>query len=114
KREGARQCALERSRECAVTPEQLAADGLVLRPLSLDDALALHVAHADPEVHHFWSGPAHADIHETREKIADWISRDNVETWAITEENGPTPRVALGRITLMLHRTGVGEIGIIM
>jgi RimJ/RimL family protein N-acetyltransferase len=93
----------------------LRSGAVALRPLSLDDAAAMFVAHGDPRVHHFWSGPAFASVEETRAKIADWLAHDNIETWAITRNAAQEARgEALGRITLMHHREGVGEIGILL
>lgn len=93
-----------------MTPPVLRSGTVVLRPLTIADAEALFVAHGDREVHHFWSGPAFTSAAQTREKIAEWLARDTVETWAITQNDGD----ALGRITLMHHRDGVAEIGVIL
>lgn len=93
-----------------MTPLVLRSGAVVLRPLTTADAEALFVAHGDPEVRHFWSDPASASVAETRDKIAEWLERDNVESWAISENDGP----ALGRLTLMHHRDGVAEIGVIL
>lgn len=84
--------------------------GAVLRPLELSDAEALFAAHGDERTHHYWSGPAHRDVEQTRAYIADTIAMDGAHVWAITEDGGP----ALGRIALFVQREGVGEIGIIM
>src|SRR5262249_37181945 len=105
KRQAARQRTREASGRAKIPPTPL--DGaVVLRPLSVDDAEALFAAHGDPRVHHYWSGPAFANVEETRRKIQAWLARDAVETWAITENDGD----ALGRVTLMHHRDGVAEI----
>ena len=84
--------------------------GAVLRPLELSDAEALFAAHGNERTHHYWSGPAHHDVAQTRAYIADTIAMDGAHVWAITEDGGP----ALGRIALFVQREGVGEIGIIM
>lgn len=84
--------------------------GVVLRPLTLDDADALFAAHGDERTHHYWSGPAHRDVAQTRQYIADTIGMKGAHVWAITENGGE----ALGRIALFVQREGVGEIGIIM
>jgi len=88
----------------------LAAPGAVLRPLELSDAGALFVAHGDERTHHYWSGPSHRDVEETRAYIADTLAMKGAHAWAITEDGGE----ALGRIALFVQREGVGEIGIIM
>jgi len=92
------------------TPKLLAASGAILRPLELEDAEALFAAHGDAHTHHFWSGPAHRDVAQTRQYIADTLAMPGAHVWAITEDGGE----ALGRIALFVQRQGVGEIGIIM
>jgi len=86
------------------------ADGALLRPLELSDAEALFAAHGDERTHHYWSGPAHHDVDQTRQYIAETLAMTGAHVWAITESGGE----ALGRIALFVQRTGVGEIGIIM
>ncbi len=93
-----------------MTLQTLNASGAVLRPLELSDAEALFAAHGDERTHHYWSGPAHRDVEETRAYIADTLTMTGAHVWAITEDGGE----ALGRIALFVQRTGVGEIGIIM
>lgn len=88
----------------------LTAAGLKLRPLSVDDAEALHAAHSDATTHQFWSSPAHADVSETRRFIEDTLALPGARAWAITEDGGE----ALGRIALFVIREGVGEFGIIL
>ena len=93
-----------------MTLPTLQTPGAVLRPLELSDAEALFAAHGDERTHHYWSGPAHSDVEETRTYIADTLTMTGAHVWAITEDGGE----ALGRIALFVERTGVGEIGIIM
>ncbi|MEZ5971548.1 MAG: GNAT family protein [Hyphomonadaceae bacterium] len=93
-----------------MTVPTLETTGVVLRPLALEDAEALFAAHGDERTHHFWSGPAHRDVEQTRAYIADTIAMKGAHVWAITEAGG----VALGRIALFVQREGVGEIGIIL
>ncbi|MDX2275202.1 MAG: GNAT family N-acetyltransferase [Hyphomonadaceae bacterium] len=88
----------------------LQGDGVVLRPLRVDDAEALFAAHGDVRAHHFWSGPAHESIAQTARYIQDTLDIPGARVWAITETGGP----AMGRIGLFEHREGVGEFGIIM
>jgi RimJ/RimL family protein N-acetyltransferase len=91
-----------------MTTPRLEAPGIVLRPLEIDDAEALFVAHSDPQTHQFWSGPAHTSIVQTRAYIKDTLRMGH--TWAITTAGED----ALGRISLFDVRAGVGEIGVIM
>lgn len=93
-----------------MTLPTLTAPGVVLRPLRSDDADALFFAHGDPEVHRYWSSPAHRDAEETRRYIAETLAISGAHAWAITEDCG----AALGRIALFVTRDGVGEIGILM
>ena len=88
----------------------LAEPGVVLRPLELSDAEALFAAHGDEQTHHYWSGPAHKSVEQTRAYIAETLALEGAHVWAITESGGD----ALGRIALLVPREGVGEIGIIM
>lgn len=88
----------------------LSAPGVVLRPLGVEDAEALFVAHSDPETHKYWSSPAHGSVEETARYIAETLAIQGARAWAITEDGGE----ALGRIALFELREGVGEIGIVM
>lgn len=81
----------------------------VYRPLVIDDAEGLHAAHSDPEVHHYWSGPAHASLEETRAYTAGTMQM-TPHCWALTLDGG----LCLGRISLFAHRAGNAEIGIIL
>lgn len=81
---------------------------VTLRPLTIDDAPALYIAHSDPAVHLFWSEPAHASLDQTRAYIAATIAKS--ASWAITEAGGE----ALGRISVFTLRDGVGEIGLLI
>ncbi|MEZ5957485.1 MAG: GNAT family protein [Hyphomonadaceae bacterium] len=93
-----------------MTTPNLAAPGVVLRPLALSDAEALFAAHGDERTHHYWSGPAHRDVAQTRAYIAETINLPGAHAWAITEGGGE----ALGRIGLFAEREGVADIGVIM
>jgi ribosomal-protein-alanine N-acetyltransferase len=88
----------------------LTAPGIALRPLRVEDAPALFIAHSDPAVHHFWSGPAHESLGETERYINDTIATPGALCWAITKDGGE----ALGRIGLFEKREGVAEFGIIL
>ncbi len=81
----------------------------VYRPLVIDDADGLFVAHGDEAVHHFWSGPAHTSLEQTRAYTAKTLEMSPF-TWAITTDGGE----ALGRISLRVERPGVVEVGVIV
>ena len=93
-----------------MTLPTLSTAGAVLRPLAVSDAEALFAAHGDAKTHQFWSAPPHKNVAETRANIEAMLQAPNVHSWAITEAGGD----ALGRISLMIQREGVGEIGVIM
>ena len=93
-----------------MNPPRLEGAGVVLRPLEFSDAAALFTAHGDEQTHHYWSGPAHANVDETARHIAETLALPGAHVWAITEAGGE----ALGRIALFAPRAGVGEIGVIM
>lgn len=93
-----------------MSPPLLRSEGVVLRPLTLDDAAALFAAHGDAETHHYWSGPAHQSVEETADYIAATLALPGAHVWAVTESGGE----ALGRIGLFVEREGVGDIGVIM
>jgi RimJ/RimL family protein N-acetyltransferase len=93
-----------------MTTPTLAADDIALRPLTVDDAPALFVAHSDPETHHYWSSPPHADAGETARYIERTLTASGANAWAITRDGGQ----ALGRIALFVLREGVGEVGVIL
>ncbi|KAF0177258.1 MAG: GNAT family N-acetyltransferase [Hyphomonadaceae bacterium] len=82
----------------------------VYRPLMIEDAPALFVAHADPVVHHFWSGPAHGTLEGSIAHTTATLAVKNSLHWAITRDGGE----ALGRMSLVIPREGVGEIGVIL
>lgn len=82
----------------------------VYRPLVVADGAAMHVAHADPAVHHFWSCDVHASVEESVKYTADTIACPDSLHWALTEDGGE----ALGRLSLFKRREGVAEIGVII
>jgi RimJ/RimL family protein N-acetyltransferase len=82
----------------------------VYRPLVVEDAAELFVAHSDPDVHHFWSSDVHASLEESAQYTADTIAVPDSWHWALTEDGGE----ALGRLSLFKRRDGVAEIGVIV
>ena len=81
----------------------------VYRPLVMADADALFVAHGDEAVHHFWSGPAHASVEESRAYTRKTLEM-SLFHWAITTDGAE----ALGRLSLFEQRPGVAEVGVIV
>ncbi|MFZ4603604.1 MAG: GNAT family N-acetyltransferase [Caulobacterales bacterium] len=80
-----------------------------LRPLSMDDAAALHVGFSDPGLMTYWSCAPHATLAETAADVAWWVERNSDAAWAI-EEGG----AVLGRIGLYEIRKGVREVGVFL
>lgn len=93
-----------------MTTPTLTAPGLVLRPLTVADAQALFAAHADPEVHQYWSSGPHKSAEETARYITETLEMKGARVWAITERGGE----ALGRVALFELRDGVGEFGLLL
>lgn len=81
----------------------------VYRPLVLEDAEDLFVAHADPKVHHYWASPAHASLEESRAYTARTLEMSPWH-WALTRDGG----ACLGRVSLFRGREGVFEIGVLL
>lgn len=57
---------------------------LRMRPLSVDDAEALHLIYADEEAMRWWSHSPHSSLDETREKVAKNTTNPDWRAWAIT------------------------------
>jgi ribosomal-protein-alanine N-acetyltransferase len=93
-----------------MTTPTLKGDGVELHPMIPDDAEALFRAHGDTVVHHFWAGPAHKDVEETRGYILDTLSREGAYGWTMREAGSEI----VGRIALFVQREGVAEIGLIL
>ncbi len=87
----------------------LSAPGIVLRPLSLSDTEALHVALSDPDVQLHRRAAVHTAVSETRDYINDTLQRSHC-AWAITADGGE----ALGRLALRNPEPGLGEFGIVL
>jgi RimJ/RimL family protein N-acetyltransferase len=80
-----------------------------LRPLSMDDAPALHVGFSDPGLMTYWSCAPHAALAETEADVAWWVERNGDAAWAI-EAGGEV----VGRIGLYEIRQGVREVGVFL
>lgn len=81
---------------------------LVMRPLSVDDAEALHEAYRDAELMHWWSSGPHESLNETREYIAPRLDTPSWRSWAITLKGDDR---AIGTLAAHECRAGVAEIG---
>ncbi len=93
-----------------MTLPTLATTRLILRPVVEADAHALHPVFADDALMRYWSSAAHTNIGETRAYVAGNAAQGDWLTWAITERG----EVALGWVTLGVHREGVRELGFIL
>jgi RimJ/RimL family protein N-acetyltransferase/uncharacterized glyoxalase superfamily protein PhnB len=56
---------------------------LVLRPLTADDAPALHDAFADPEAMRYWMEPPHECVSDTEAMLEALLGRDGACHWAM-------------------------------
>jgi RimJ/RimL family protein N-acetyltransferase len=86
----------------------LGGDGVILRPLLLEDAAALFLALGDAEVQRFRAQPIHANVAETQRYILETLQR-SAAAWAITQDGGQ----ALGRLALRVDGDE-GEFGIVI
>jgi ribosomal-protein-alanine N-acetyltransferase len=84
---------------------------LVMRPLSVDDAEALHPAYADPGVMQYWSSAPHTDLATTRTYLAPRVDDTDWQAWAITRSGDDR---AIGTLAANLRRPGVSEIGYLL
>lgn len=91
------------------TPQPIETQRLLLRPMSLDDAEALHAIYADPVAMTWWSHGPHDSLDQTRERIASAVGEGDWRAWVITLK--PDPR-AIGTLHAHEKRQGhVFEIG---
>jgi RimJ/RimL family protein N-acetyltransferase len=81
----------------------------VLRGLSIDDAAALHPMYADAEANHWGTHPAHTNLQETRDRLANSVTDAHWRAWAVTLKGSDT---AIGTVACYEKRQGkVSEIG---
>ncbi len=85
----------------------LTTERLVLRPVTLDDAEAMHRFFSDEEAMRYWSSGPHDALEQTRDYVRGNVEGDERLTWAITEDGVE----ALGWAVLIPKREGVAEIG---
>uniref|UniRef100_UPI0032B01840 GNAT family N-acetyltransferase n=1 Tax=Sphingomonas sp. AR_OL41 TaxID=3042729 RepID=UPI0032B01840 len=82
---------------------------LRLRPMTLDDAAAIHLVYADEMAMRWWSHAPHISVEETRESLARHIADPAWRSWAITLAGDDT---AIGSLAAHEKRQGkVVEIG---
>jgi [ribosomal protein S5]-alanine N-acetyltransferase len=62
----------------------LETERLRLRPLTIDDAAALHEIYSDEALMTWWSHPPHSEIAQTRERVALNLAAEDWRSWAIT------------------------------
>jgi RimJ/RimL family protein N-acetyltransferase len=82
---------------------------LTMRPLSTDDAEALHDAYRDVDLMRWWSSAPHADLAETRAYLTPRATTDPWTGWAITLDG-----TAIGTVSAHRRRPGVYEIGYLL
>lgn len=85
---------------------------LILRPLTVEDAPALHGALSDPETMRYWSRGPHASLDDTRTTVRRNVGNGDHQSFAITERDGSDE--AVGWVVLIDRKPGVGEIGYLL
>ncbi|RED15222.1 GNAT family N-acetyltransferase [Parasphingopyxis lamellibrachiae] len=85
----------------------LKTERLVLRPLRIEDAEAMHHFFSDEKAMTWWSSGPHETLEETRAYVRVNATDTKYLTWVITENCGD----ALGWVCLIPGREGVAEIG---
>ena len=82
---------------------------LRIRPMSVDDAEAMHVIYSDEEAMRWWSHPPYTSLDQTRAKLAKNVASPDWRAWAITLKGDDT---AIGQLAAHEKRQGrVIEIG---
>ena len=87
----------------------LATARLVLRAGTPDDAEALHALWSDAEAMRWWSHGPHADLEQSRAKMASMLAAQGWRLWVATRAGGDGR--AIGTVSVHAHRPGVAEIG---
>jgi [ribosomal protein S5]-alanine N-acetyltransferase len=92
-----------------MSPPLLESARLRMRPLSVDDAEAMHLIYGDEEAMRWWSHPPHTSLDETRARMEKNIGSPDWRAWAITLKGDDT---AVGQLAAHEKRQGkVIEIG---
>ena len=85
---------------------------LILRPLRIDDAEALHPMYSDAEANIYGSHPATTTLDESRARLEASIADPSWRAWAVTLKGDDT---AIGTIACYEKRQGkVTEIGYVL
>src|SRR5579883_547785 len=63
--------------------QSLETERLVLRPLTVEDAVDLHESFADPETMRYWHAPLHADEAATRAAVAEMLRPARASWWTL-------------------------------
>jgi ribosomal-protein-alanine N-acetyltransferase len=92
-----------------MSPPMIESARLRMRPLSVDDAAALHLVYADEETMRYWSHPALGSLEESRAELTKKTTSPDWRAWAITLKGDDT---AIGQLAAHEKRQGkVVEIG---
>src|SRR5512146_1004775 len=85
---------------------------LVLRPLRIEDAEALHPMYSDAEANTYGSHPATTTLEESRARLERGIADHTWRAWAVTLKGDDT---AIGTVACYEKRQGkVTEIGYVL
>ncbi len=85
----------------------LVTERLLLRPLRVDDAEALHPMFRDPETMRYWHESVHADVATTRESIARQLGPNSC-CWAICRRSHEAPIGMISYLDTEVPRPGMG------
>ena len=96
-----------------MSPPVIESERLLMRPLRVDDAEAMHAVYGDDEAMRWWSHAPHASLKETRERLAKNTTTPDWRAWAITRKgDGADEDRAIGMLAAHEKRQGrVVEIG---
>lgn len=90
-------------------PLTLTTERLQLRPLRIDDAMALHAGLSDPEHMRYWGRPPSASIEDSLAQIRRNVGNQDAQSVAIALAEAPDD--ALGWVVLIDRKPGVVEVG---
>jgi ribosomal-protein-alanine N-acetyltransferase len=95
-----------------VTLPTMTTERLILRPLRIDDAEALHPMYSDAEANTYGSRPATTTFEESRARLEKAIADPTWRAWAVTLKGDDT---AIGTVACYEKRQGkVTEIGYVL
>lgn len=81
---------------------------LRVRPQSVADSEALHVAYSDIDLMRYWSSRPHATLAETRSYLTPRDEHASWSGWIMEAGDGGT---IVGTLAMHEHRPGVAEVG---